>query len=474
MNHGLAVMAVSSWLVAAAPALAQQDADRRDPDSFVNQQRRLEERVRELLDKEPAGALGDFHFDYGGWYGFHFFQFDDGVVSSRTLRRHDLRLWTRIGLDRGVHEFYLRGRLSLLDFNSGDSYDGNDDDIEGMNLERGYYRFDLARAYETYGDSVLDGNIVLTLGRDLVRFGNGLALAAPLDHVSVRATYRNLQLTALAGRTVGSSQDFDLSLSAQRSRRAFLGAEVRYLGLALHEPFAYVLWQRDKNSERPITLFQEFDYDSFYAGLGATGEIVKGLHYQAEAAYEVGHSFGDGQFIRDNRVEAWALHGELEYLFPGRHKARASVEYLFGSGDGDRLLSPTNSAGGNTRDFRDTSFVGFGWFDTGLSLAPRYSNLHMGRAGASWFPWPEHVRLGRLELGADVYLYHKHHRSGAVSDPTSAVRSGYLGWEMDYYANWQVACDLFWTARLGVFFPGRAFDDQTTRTFLLVGMTWSF
>ena len=40
--------------------------------------------------------------------------------------------------------------------------------------------------------------------------------------------------------------------------------------------------------------------------------------------------------------------------------------------------------------------------------------------------------------------------------------------------NWRVDADLAWTARLGAFFPGKAFSDRTTRTVLLVGMTWSF
>ena len=45
---------------------------------------------------------------------------------------------------------------------------------------------------------------------------------------------------------------------------------------------------------------------------------------------------------------------------------------------------------------------------------------------------------------------------------------------MDYYTNWRITSDLAWTARFGVFFPGSAFEDQTTRTFLLTGLTWSF
>ena len=77
-------------------------------------------------------------------------------------------------------------------------------------------------------------------------------------------------------------------------------------------------------------------------------------------------------------------------------------------------------------------------------------------------------------LGSDLYLYWKHHRAAAVSDYTATEGSGYLGWEIDVYANWEITNDLFWTTRYGVFLPGSAFEDQTTRTFLLVGVTWSF
>ena len=98
----------------------------------------------------------------------------------------------------------------------------------------------------------------------------------------------------------------------------------------------------------------------------------------------------------------------------------------------------------------------------------------MWRAGGSFYPFPDRRRFDRLEVGTDWYLFYKHHRAGAISDPTADVGSGYLGWEMDYFANWRITADWAWTARMGAFFPGRAFSDRTTRTFLLVGMTWSF
>jgi hypothetical protein len=234
------------------------------------------------------------------------------------------------------------------------------------------------------------------------------------------------------------------------------------------------LWQRDRNREAVFRPFRTYDYDSFYLGFGSTGELFKGLRYSAEGVYETGRSFSERLFLSDSDIDAWAMLVELEYLFPGKHKARASLEYLLGSGDPDRVFSPTNTEGGAVGDSKDSSFIGFGYRDTGLSFAPRYSNLHMWRLGASCYPWPDRRRFRRLELGTDWYVYYKHHRAGAVSDPTANVGSAYLGWEMDYYANWQMAADLAWTARCGIFFPGNAFDDRGTRTFLLIGLTWSF
>jgi hypothetical protein len=40
--------------------------------------------------------------------------------------------------------------------------------------------------------------------------------------------------------------------------------------------------------------------------------------------------------------------------------------------------------------------------------------------------------------------------------------------------NWRITSDVSWTARLGTFFPGNSFSDETTRTFFLTGVTYSF
>ncbi|MEK6799686.1 MAG: alginate export family protein [Planctomycetota bacterium] len=473
MQRSIIAAAVIALSAVGHAARAQSPPTTPEPDAFVNQQRAAQERLREEFDRQMDQA-GKVAFDWGGWYTLHFFLLDDGVESSRTMRRHDLRLWGRLTLEDGAHELYLRGRTSLVDFNTGDSYNGRDDDVEGPNLERALYRFDLRKALHAYGGRGIVDNLQVLAGRDLVQFGTGLTLSTPLDQVSLRGTLRTWTVTALAGKTVGSTQDFDQSTAADRTRRSFLGGELRYRGLERHEPFAYALWQEDHNSPSARPAWQPFGYESRYFGGGAEGELIDNVRYAVEGVVELGRGYNDWRWGGRNDIHAWACNAELEYLSPGPQRARASVAYLFGSGDGDRVASSTNTIAGNLLDFEDTGFIAFGYKDTGLAFAPRYTNLHAWRMGGSFYPWPANPAFRRLELGSDWYLFSKHHAAAAVSDATADRASDYLGWEMDYFANWKVTTDLAWTVRFGTFFPGDAFSDRTPRTFLLVGMTWSF
>lgn len=445
----------------------------RSPHAFIDRQRVVEEAARRQYE-EQFGTATRGQFDFGGWYNLNFLLFDDGVESSRTLRRHDLRIWGRADLGDGAHQFYARGRISLIDFNAGDSFDRNEDDVDGMNLERGTYRFDLARYARAVGASVPAGNLVIDVGRDLVEVGHGLALSLVLDRASVTLTHGDWEVMGLGGMTVGSAQDVDLSRPVSRTRRTFLGGQVRYLGYERHRPFVYAVWQRDRHGDSVLPLGRDFDFDSFYVGAGARGALTDGLSYAVEVVYQTGDRASQAIFAPKNAVEAWSADVELEYLFDGPKQGRVSAQYLFGSGDSERTLSPVDTVGGVQRDRRDTGFVGFGFRETGLSFAPRISNLHLARVGASVHPFPDDARWRHFEVGTDWYLYYKHHRGGSVSDPTSDRGSGYLGWEMDYFANWRVSADLAYTARFGSFFPGSAFSDRTTRTFALLGVIWSF
>ena len=62
----------------------------------------------------------------------------------------------------------------------------------------------------------------------------------------------------------------------------------------------------------------------------------------------------------------------LEYLWDVRTRPRVAVEYMFGSGDPDRIDSPTNAAGGN-RQGLDRGFNAYGYRDTGISASPAIS-----------------------------------------------------------------------------------------------------
>ena len=472
--------AIWAWAGAIALVLlARPLAAQQGPSSaFLQQQQAIEQEVRDEFNRDlPAEQKVDF--DYGGWYSMHFFLWDDGIESSRTYRRNDLRLWSSLSLDQGAHQFYARGKLQYHDFNSGDSYDGNDNDWLGPDLDRGFYQFDLRQAARAYRKERLDYTVRAKVGRDFTEFGTGLALSQSLDQLLLTFENEKWQVQGLGAMSIHSSDDIDTTRpDAGRSERVFWGTQIKYLGLDKHEPFVYFLSNDDQHGESPCDVLRDYKYDSYYLGLGSTGELLRDLRYSTEWVLEGGHSYDDRRSIFDSHrranIEAWAWDAMVEYLPRWQYRPRFTGEYLFASGDGNRHGSPTDVRGGQRRGGDDSSFSGFGYRDTGLSFGPRLSNVHIWRTGAAFSPFEKIKGLKRMEVGTDWFLYAKHHRDGAVSDPTADEHSGYLGWEMDYFVDWRITSDVAWTARLGTFFPGESFSDETTRTFFLTGVTWSF
>lgn len=286
-----------------------------------------------------------------------------------------------------------------------------------------------------------------------------------------------MAIDGLLGRTVHSWDNLDTSRpNFGQSWRYFYGVQARYTGWAKHEPFVYYIWQRDRQGDGWGAFWlQQWRYDSEYLGIGSRGELARNWRYSAEIVYQRGRGYGDGQFFDRNDICAFGWDFQIEYLSPWRTHPKFILEYMFASGDPTRVGSPTNAAGGNLAFTKDNGFNAFGYRDTGLSLSPELSNIHIWRAGASFFPFENHVEwLQKLEMGTDWFLYHKNRRRAAISDDLATVPSGYVGWEMDYFLNWRFTSDLALTMRYGVFFPGKAYNDRTTRTFFLTGLTWSF
>lgn len=470
-THGWRSAIVCAGIVLLAACAAQAQVD---PDSYLNQQRQIERQL-ELTLREQLPPAQQFQIDYGGWYTPQFYMFDDGFEGERTLRRHNLRLWLSLNADQGLHTGYVRMQTDMVDWNTGHSYDGDDNQVIKPRLERGWYRMDVTGILDKYADIDLPVDMSYTIGRQLVEFGSGYALSLNLDAVLLQGSIGDLYIDGLLGKTPHSLDNLDRSRPQQdNSNRYFYGIQTRYRGWTNHELFAYYLWQKDHQGETPIDLLQEYRYDSQYLGFGSMGQLDPRVRYSWELVYQRGRSPGDGQWRGRNDIEALGWDFQIEYLHPGKYHPRAIFEYMFASGDPDRLFSPTDALGGNQRFTPDHSFVAFGYRDTGLSFAPTLSNIHIWRAGASFFPFEDINFLKRMELGTDWFLYAKNKSAAAVSDPLADQASGYLGWEMDYFSNWRISSDLAWTVRCGWFFPGQAFSDRETRPFVFTGLTWSF
>ena len=418
----------------------------------------------------PLDALVDWQ--WGGWIDYYIFHFDDGQQSSRLYNRPGLALWTRITVDDGAHELFARMRLTFNHFKPGDEVN-RQEDWQGPNFDRAWYRVDLGRALRLSEPSD-PFQMAVKIGRQEVLFGGGYALDMPLDALTVDASVGDFLVRGLLAKTIASTDNIDRGAPVQNhSNRNFFGVEVRYRGLQNHEPFAYAVWNQDHTGERPEDPLQNYSYDTQYFGIGSRGTLAHNFNYWAEAVFESGHSFGDGMIHSQDNVVAYGLNAGLEYLWDRPSRPRVAFEYMFASGDRDRHFSPTSAAGGNLHG-KDSSFVAFGYRDTGLSASPALSNIHIWKFGGSLRPLAGHDLFDEMELGSNWFIYHKNRAAGAISDPTADTRAGYVGWEMDYYVNWRFASDLSWTMRYGVFMPGHAFSDRSARHFVFSGIIWSF
>ncbi len=439
---------------------------------FLQQQRLVDQQLQQQRQKlAPLEAVLDFQ--WGGWIDYYFFNYNDGVQSSRIVNRPSMSLWGRASIDQGAHELFARMKLRYTNFREGDEIDRQEDWV-GPEFDQVWYQIDVGRAFRLNKPSD-PLQMRIRVGRQPVQFGTGYALDLPMDAVLVDSKLWDFRVLGLIGKSILNAPNIDRSTPVDsHSDRMFYGVQLQYERLQKHVPFVYALWNVDRTDERPSEWSQDYRYNSGYLGAGSRGSIVHNLNYWAEGVFEWGHSSADRNFLRQDPIRAWGWDFGLEKLFDVPTRPRVSAEYMFASGDGDRLFSPTSAAGGNRGGTLDTSFVGFGFRDTGIAAAPTLSNLHVWRAGAAFAPL-ENIELCRnLEFGTDWFLYHKNRARAAISDSTADMFAGYVGWEMDYFINWRLASDVSWTIRWGEFFPGAAFSDQGTRCFLFTGITWSF
>ena len=424
--------------------------------------------------------------DFGGYATVNYLDLDDSTGDSHILREYDGILYGRMNID-GAQEVFLSGRIGYQDFHHGDSFSGRGDEPIDGDLYRGYYRFDLRRYLAAYGGTPNpDFNFTGQAGRDLVYWANGLVMAQVLDGGVLDFDYGNLSLELVGGITPTRTVDIDSSRPGfdYNTRRGFFGARLA-ANAGEHRPFVYFLAQRDYNEmafRRVGGIPTSYDYNSYYLGVGSSGQLTGKLRYGLEAAYEFGDTLSNSFEIagfgiipvkqhRDN-IDAAAFDGRLDYLFADPADTRLSGEIIAATGDPDRGHT-SNTFNGNKPKTDDHAFNAFGLVNTGLAFAPDVSNVLIVRGGLSTFPFHEVRPLRRLQAGVDVFVYNKFQEDAPIDETTRNQR--FLGVEPDVYVNWQVTSDVTLALRYGVFFPSdENLPIDKDRQFFFAGVTFAF
>jgi len=440
-------------------------------------ERIYEEQLRVRLDQQEPGAR-EIGVDLGGWFNFAVFHYDDASDRTvRTLNKYELRGWVSVNI-QGVHRLYFRGLLNYDQWVEGGNPINDRGDDHEEQVERAWYQFDLGRLIRNRTGQVSPVDFRFKVGREYATIGTALTMSMPLDLIQFNAGYGDWDFMTFLGKAIGYWRNIDDSDRVwDHQDRWFWGTEVGYRGIDGHRLFAYLLWNDDSTESSPHDTVQNYEYSTRYIGVGAEGWLlVPDLNYQVEVVGEWGQTYSDTQVSQKDPVCATAVDVLLSYLFPVQTKPKVMFEYLFGSGDGDRLYSATSTVGGNKPHTTDTAFNAFGFRDTGIAFAPRISNIHIWVLGAGFFPLEKIRGFEKMEIGTKVFFYRKDAPEGAISDTTAVNNSAWLGWEWDIYCNWRITSDLAWTIRYGNFQPATAFhgSDASCRNFLYAGVTFSF
>jgi hypothetical protein len=425
--------------------------------------------------------------DYGGYFSPQYYSIDDTNNDNHGLREYQLVGYIRANFD-GANEIFMRASVAYNDYNAGDSFDGFGSRLIDPDFDRAYYRFDLQRYEAAYNGKLINYDINFEGGRDLVYWGNGLAMGEVIDGVTPKFSWGPLTLSTVAGdtplRTVDIQPDrpaFDFNTD-----RGFFGAMLT-VTIGSQHPYVYGVVQRDWNSQNVSNvngIVTRYAYNSDYIGAGSTGSISDHLQYGVEGVFECGNTLSDSSAIAPgtfelvqvpqtrNNINAYAADLKIDYVPQDAHNSRISVEGIVASGDPDRGLTNT-TANGNAPNTPDNAFNSFGLVSTGLAFGAPVSNLAIFRAGASCFPFALSENFRRLQVGMDVYWFNKCQADAPIDESTNPAT--YLGWEPDFYINWEVVSDLTLTFRYGLFNPNlKAFGNDKARQFLYTGAVIAF
>jgi len=443
---------------------------------------RAERQLRELdagdrLALPPDAAISERALlDWGGSLGFAAWSIDDEESESHVLRQTDARAWVRAELD-GCHRFFARLQLQYDDWNTGDDFDGQGDDLREPVGERWWYEYDDTR-WRT------------RIGKQFVELGNGVALSQTLIAARVEATFAGWTAGLLAADTPANDfVDFDASRPSfdTNTKRRFLGAFVERHDSDVVN-FAHVLVQKDRN-DRDEALFldglgqlypTEFEYDSVYWGVGARGPFGAVASWRAEVDLETGRALsspvtaaGTPGPQTEEDIFGWAVAAGVSWPCDDPRRTRLDGDLIVASGDDDRLDS-ADTFGGNLSGTDDRGWNGFGYLDTGLALSPDPGNLATLRFGVETSPLQHDAQWERLRAVAALYFFAKLDPDAPLNVPT--VDERFVGAELDVGFDWNFTSDVTFSFRYGAFMPGAAMPagEDGTRQLWYGGVTYAF
>jgi hypothetical protein len=444
---------------------------------------RLLEDGRSSRDAEFPEIDETMYFDFGFWHKFGYYHYEEPgsflVEHRHDLRTHSLYAWADLVLEK-KHRFY--GRLSTisLDYSKGD---GGlwDHKIYKPRLDMGFYEY---RFEKQKGEDNPVKGFRFRVGRQLLRVGSGLTYSRVHDGLSAKTTLEILDINCFFAQSIPSEDNIDQGKPGNnRQRRNFYGTEIAVRYLPQHTPFVYVVLQRDRQGEKTKDYFANYLFHSNYFGIGSRGSVGKRVNYHVEYIIGTGQRHPDALFSflppKEN-IRAGGFDGKIEYLFEGEYKPVIAFQYMFGSGDRDRLTPTDTGPGrGNEPGTDDTSFVTFGHAETGYALYPLVSNLHIFRLSGSFLPLPRNETFKKLRLGGAFITFDKDRRGGAISirKPQTLERKE-VGWEFDMFVQWEVFSDLLVTFKWGHYQPGNAFPSsgglRRQLDYFYLGTTLSF
>ncbi len=431
--------------------------------------------------------------DVGGSFRYAFNYIDDPFGNTSELQQLDSRWYARAELD-GVHRFY--GRLRLW-FNEWDSNNiaapPNEDGWTVPIGELYWYELDLGGAMVNAGKKRSDLDLKIRAGRQYIVWGQGLTLSTYMYAATCEWNIGSLNILGLAGITSGNDTiDFDTSRPGYDSDtdRNYYGLKAEWRRGPDFVPYAYALLQQDGNAgqedDLPIGIGgfpTEFNYESQYYGVGATGSLGRQWQWRAEGVYESGTTLSSSispeglplDQVTDD-VTAWAGVVGLQRAFDDASDTRFDLQQIIGSGNAERLDSG-NTFGGAPPGDVDTEFNANGFLYSGYVLAPSPANLWINSVGLSG-NWLRQWRAFRdMRLGVTAFTYMRLDSDAPITVFVDKGGESFVGWEVDASIDWQLMSDVNAQFLYGAFFPNESIfpdNQEGLRQYIYGGVTYGF